>query len=62
MSGVPEDLLEIMQCIECAGPLEQRTEPPVLVCTECGVHYPVLEGGIPDMRPEAGYRPGQADQ
>ncbi len=45
---LPEGLLEIMQCIMCAGSLSERLEPPSLVCDDCGVAYPV-EDGIPIM-------------
>ena len=48
---LPEGLLEIMQCIQCAGPLRERKEPPSLVCDQCSVWYPV-EDGIPVMLEE----------
>ena len=52
MSGLlPEGLLEIMQCIVCAGPLRERPEPTSLVCDQCRVWYPVEEG-IPVMLEE----------
>lgn len=41
-------LLEIMQCPKCGGALEERPEPPSLVCAECRTTYPV-ENGIPVM-------------
>lgn len=47
-SGVPERLLEIMQCPSCGGALRDVAEPPSLVCVECGLRYPVVDG-IPVM-------------
>lgn len=47
-SVVPPELLEIMQCPACAGGLRPRTEPPALICVECGLVYPVRDG-IPVM-------------
>lgn len=52
--SVPEDLLAIMVCPGCRSSL--REEGSALVCTGCGLHYPVEEG-IPVMLPEAAYRP-----
>ena len=48
---LPEGLIEIMQCIRCAGPLRERAEPPSLVCVRCEVWYPV-DDGIPVMLDE----------
>lgn len=50
-SLLPEGLLEIMQCIQCAGPLREREDPPSLVCDECRAWYPV-DDGIPVMLAE----------
>ena len=41
-------LLAIMQCPACAGELSERSEPPALVCADCGRAYPVRDG-IPVM-------------
>ena len=41
-------LLEIMQCPSCTGTLIERLDPPVLVCSDCGLQYPVRDG-IPVM-------------
>jgi len=41
-------LLEIMQCPSCTGTLVEQVEPPSLVCTGCGLRYPVRDG-IPVM-------------
>ncbi len=52
MALLPEGLLDIMQCPECAGPLQERPEPPALVCEACRLAYPVADGGIPVMLAE----------
>jgi uncharacterized protein YbaR (Trm112 family) len=56
---VPEDLLAIMACPECRSPLEDRGE--ALVCTGCGLHYPVRDD-IPVMLAEAAYRPEETPE
>ena len=50
---VPDDLMQILRCIECHSPLEQGDA--ILVCTGCGLRYPV-EGDVPVMLAEAAYR------
>jgi uncharacterized protein YbaR (Trm112 family) len=48
MSLAP-DLLEILVCPKCKGPLEHRTAPSeTLVCHACRLSYPV-EDDIPIM-------------
>ena len=44
MTELPDDLLEILACPRCHGPLV--TEPASLRCDRCRVRYPVA-GGIP---------------
>ena len=51
---VHEDLLKIMACLECRGPLADEGDS--LRCTQCGLHYPVA-GGIPVMLLEEAFRP-----
>ena len=53
---LPEGLLEIMQCPDCAGTLEEDVAESQLVCTRCGVRYPV-EDGIPIMLEEEAIQP-----
>jgi uncharacterized protein YbaR (Trm112 family) len=53
--AVPDDLLEIMACPACRARLEDHED--ALVCTGCGLHYPVRDG-IPVMLVEESYRPG----
>ncbi len=45
---VAPELLAIMQCIRCAGALEEVAEPPSLLCTGCGLRFPVVDG-VPVM-------------
>lgn len=51
---VPEELLEILRCIECHSELDDGGAE--LVCRGCGLHYPV-EDDIPVMLPDSSYRP-----
>jgi uncharacterized protein YbaR (Trm112 family) len=53
--AVPDELLEIMACPECRARLVD--EGDTLLCTGCGVRYPV-EDDIPVMLPERAIRPG----
>lgn len=52
--AVPEELMEILVCLECKGRLDDRGA--VLVCRDCGLHYPVRDD-IPIMMIEEAYRP-----
>lgn len=56
--AVPEELMEILRCIECRGSLDDRDDR--LVCRDCGVAYPV-EGDIPIMMPDRMIRPEQGE-
>jgi uncharacterized protein YbaR (Trm112 family) len=47
MSLAP-DLLEILVCPQCKGPLEYRTNPESLACHRCRLVYAV-EDDIPIM-------------
>ena len=44
--GIPQDLLDILVCPLGKAPL--RLEGETLVCTKCGLVYPI-EDGIPSM-------------
>lgn len=39
-----EELLRMLACPACKGPLERRTEPEALDCPACRRRYPVREG------------------
>jgi len=45
---IDQELLAIMQCPSCTGTLTERPDPPALVCSDCGLQYPVRDG-IPVM-------------
>lgn len=46
MTSLPQDLLDILACPQCRGPL--RTEEAALCCDACRLRYRV-EDGIPVM-------------
>jgi uncharacterized protein len=46
--ALDERLLEILVCPSCHGSLEHKERRHVLVCTGCGLQYPVRDG-IPVM-------------
>ena len=52
--AVPEELMDILRCIDCYSPLDEQSD--VLVCQGCGLHYPV-DDGIPVMLPGSAFRP-----
>lgn len=52
---VPDELMDLLRCLECRSPLEQVDD--VLVCTGCGLRYPV-DGDVPVMLREAAFREG----
>ena len=41
--AIDQELLDIIVCPDCHGKLE-LTETPELVCTACGLAYPVIDG------------------
>ena len=55
--SVPEDLLAILVCPRCHQPV--RPEGDTLVCTGCGLRYPVRDG-IPVMLPEEALPPRES--
>jgi hypothetical protein len=54
--SVPEDLLAILVCPQCHHPV--RPEGEELVCTGCGLRYPVRDG-LPVMLLEEARPPAQ---
>ncbi len=46
--ALDDRLLEILVCPSCRGSLEHKERRHVLVCTDCGLQYPVRDG-IPVM-------------
>jgi uncharacterized protein YbaR (Trm112 family) len=54
--ALDERLLEILVCPDCRGALEHKERRYVLVCTDCGLAYPVRDG-IPVMLVDEASRP-----
>jgi uncharacterized protein len=46
-----ERLLEILVCPACHGGVEHKERRGVILCTSCGLRYPVTDG-IPVMLPD----------
>lgn len=51
-----QELIDILACPDCKGPVEYRESESVLVCLKCGLRYPVRDG-IPIMLVEEAERP-----
>ena len=50
---IDPELLKVLACPVCKGPLELRQEQAQLVCSRCNMGYPIEEG-IPNLLPDAG--------
>ena len=48
MTTLDPQLLEILVCPRCKGPLEHQLEPEFLICRACALQYEVRDG-IPIM-------------
>lgn len=58
VSEVSKELLEILACPNCRGPVVYRKDDEVIACTgDCKYEYPVVDG-IPHMLIEEAHRPG----
>jgi uncharacterized protein YbaR (Trm112 family) len=53
---VDKELLDIQVCPSCRGEIEYREQEEVIVCTQCGLRYPVRDD-IPVMLIEEAERP-----
>lgn len=53
--AVDERLLEILVCPDCRGEVDYKHRRKLVVCTECGLQYPV-EDDIPVMLVEEASR------
>ena len=49
-------LLDILVCPDCHGAVEHKERRHLIVCTACGLRYPVRDG-IPVMLVEEATRP-----
>jgi uncharacterized protein len=54
--AVDKELLEILVCPSCHGEIEYRQDEEVIVCTKCGLRYPVRDD-IPVMLIEEAEKP-----
>jgi len=54
--AVDEELLEILVCPNCRGEVRYEADPEVIVCTKCGLRYPVRDD-IPVMLIEEAEKP-----
>ena len=54
---VDKELLEILVCPSCRGEVEYHQDQEVIVCTRCGLRYPVRDD-IPVMLIEEAEKPG----
>lgn len=46
--AMDERLLEILRCPDCRAEVDYKDRRKVIVCTGCGLQYPVVDG-IPVM-------------
>lgn len=54
---VDEELIELLVCPNCKGPIEHRSEEQTIVCVgECGYVYPVVND-IPHMLVDEATKP-----
>lgn len=54
---VDEELIELLVCPNCRGPIEHRSEQQAIVCVgECGYAYPVVND-IPHMLVDEATKP-----
>jgi uncharacterized protein len=53
---VDKELLEILVCPSCRGDVEYLPDEEVIVCTKCGLRYPVRDD-IPVMLIEEAEKP-----
>jgi uncharacterized protein YbaR (Trm112 family) len=55
--ALDEQLLDILICPDCHGDVEYKDRRNLIICTGCGLQYPVKEG-IPVMLVDEAKRPG----
>lgn len=54
---VDKELLDILVCPSCRGEVLYQADPELIVCTKCGLAYPVRDD-IPVMLIEEAEKPG----
>ncbi len=56
--AVAPELIELLICPACHGEIEYKDRRKLIICTACGLHYPVRDD-IPVMLVDEATRPGQ---
>ncbi|MPZ72453.1 MAG: Trm112 family protein [Nitriliruptorales bacterium] len=54
--AVDAALIELLVCPDCHGEVEYKDRRHLIICTQCGLHYPVRDD-IPVMLVEEATRP-----
>jgi uncharacterized protein len=54
--AVSQELVDLLVCPACHGAIEYKDRRKVIICTQCGLHYPVRDD-IPVMLVEEATRP-----
>lgn len=54
--AVDQKLIDLLVCPACHGAIEYKDRRNLIICTECGLHYPVRDN-IPVMLVEEATRP-----
>lgn len=44
-----KELLKILACPKCKGDLEYSKEEDKLICNNCRLKFPIIDGEIPDL-------------
>jgi uncharacterized protein len=57
--AIDKELLEILVCPSCRGEVVYQAEAELIVCTKCGLQYPVRDD-IPVMLIEEATKPGSS--
>ncbi|MGH8909585.1 MAG: Trm112 family protein [Egibacteraceae bacterium] len=55
---VDPKLVELLVCPACHGDIQYKDRRNLIICTKCGLHYPVREN-IPIMLIDEATRPSQ---
>lgn len=56
--GLDRDLLDVLICPDCHGDVEYKERRQLIICTGCGLQYPVRDG-IPVMLVEEAAPPAR---
>lgn len=58
--GLKKELADILACSKCKG--EVKEKEMFIVCENCKLAYPLLEGGTPDMLVENAWELEKAEK